>query len=210
MDLAPVPRDTKAAVDTAPAMEMEVVPRDTRALVPVPRVLATDPVLREAPNLDHTMDTLEVATEEMAVDPANITTADWLLILSTDLDPREVPKAARNLDRTMDPAQAMAVPRATKVAVAPREDPIPRDIRDLDRMTVLREAAMVLGPKEVVTEVPNLVLNPVLNRDRNLDLMTVKMEVVTEEVMEAVMEMAEELVAIMPTEEMTRTATLTR
>merc|ERR1719242_2918480 len=199
MDLAPVPRDTKAAVDTAPAMEMEVVPRDTRALVPVPRVLATDPVLREAPNLDHTMDTLEVATEEMAVDPANITTADWLLILSTDLDPREVPKAARNLDRTMDPAQAMAVPRATKVAVVPREVLTLRDIRDPDRMTVLREAVMVLGPKEVVTEVPNLVPSPALNRVPNLDLTMDTLEVVMEVVTEV--EMAEELVAIMPTEE---------
>merc|ERR1719242_2734361 len=160
------------------------------------------------------MATLEVVTEEMeaetAVDPANITTVDWSPIPSTDLDLREVPKAARNLARMMVLAQATAVPRATKVAVVPREDLTPRDIKDPDRMTVLREAAMVLGPKEVVTEVPNLVPNRVRNLDRNLDLMTVKMEVVTEEVMEAVMEMAEELVAIMPTEEMTRTATLTR
>jgi len=75
MDL--VPRVTRAAVDTDLVVtEMEVVPRDIRVLVPVPKVLATDPVLREAPNLDHTMDTLEVATEEMAVDPANTTTAD--------------------------------------------------------------------------------------------------------------------------------------
>jgi len=161
------------------------------------------------------MDTLEVAMEEVmaaetAVDPANIMMVDWSPILSTDLDPREVPKAARNLVRIMVLARATAVPRAIRVEVARRGDPIPRDIRDLDRMTVLREAVMVLDPKEVVTEVPNLVPNPVLNRDRNLDLMTVKMEVVMEEVMVTEVEMAEELVAIMPTEEMTMTATPTR
>merc|ERR1719361_3007106 len=157
-----VRRVTRAAVDTDLVVtEMEVVPKDIRALVPVPRDLAKD----LAPNLDHTMATPEVEMEaETAVDPANITTVDWSPIPNTDLDPREVPKAARNLDRTMVLAKATAVPRATKVAVVPREDPIPRDIKDPDRMTDQREAAMVLGPKEVVTEVPNLVLNQALNR----------------------------------------------
>jgi len=189
------------------ATEMEAVPRDIRDLVPetamdqVPRALE-----RAVVNLHLTMDTLEVATaEEMevetAVDPANITTVDWLPIPSTDLDPREDLKAVLNLDRMMDPAQATEVPRDTRVAVAPREDPIPRDIRDPDRMTDLREAVMV--PREVP--------NPALNLDRSPDLTTVKMEVATEEVMAMEVVMAEELVAIMPTEEMmTMTVTPTR
>jgi len=88
-------------------------------------------------------------------------------------------------------AQAMAVPRDTRVAVVPREDPtrrdtravvedpvrrevlIPRDIRDLDRTTVPMET--VMDPREVP--------NPALNLVPNLDLMTVKME----EEMEVVM-----------------------
>jgi len=94
----------------------------------------------------------------------------------------------------------MAGPREIRVAVVPREDLIPREIRDLDRTTVPKEAVMV--QREV--------LNPVPNRVPNLDLMTVKMEVATEEVMVTAVEMAEELVAIMPTEEMTMTATPTR
>lgn len=105
----------------------------------------------------------------------------------------------------MVPAQAMEVPRDTRVAVAPREDPIPRDIRDLapnlDRTTVPREA--VMDPREAP--------NPVLNRAPNLHRTTAKMEVATEEVMVMEVEMAEELVATMLTEEMmTMIATPTR
>jgi hypothetical protein len=93
----------------------------------------------------------------------------------------------------------MAVPRDTKVAVARREDPIPRDIRDLDRTTALREVVMV--PREAP--------NPALNLDPNLDLMTVKMEEVTEVVMVMAVELAP---LICPFREvvMTMTATPTR
>merc|ERR1719203_1900335 len=55
----------------------------------------------------------------------------------------------------------------------------------------------------VPREAPNLVPNPVLNRVPNLHRTTAKMEVAT------AVEMAEQLVAIMPTEETTMTATPT-
>jgi len=51
MDLALVPRDTRAAVDMAPAMEMEAVPRDIRAAA-LEMETVMDQVPREAPNLD--------------------------------------------------------------------------------------------------------------------------------------------------------------
>jgi len=111
-----------------------------------------------------------------------------------DLDPREDLKVDLNLDRMMDLAQAMAVPRDTRVDPARREDPILRDIRDLDLMTVPREAVMV--PREAP--------NPALNLVPNLDLMTVKME----EAMEVAM--AVELAPLIcPFREVVMTMTMT-
>jgi hypothetical protein len=71
MDPDRVPRDIRAAaaMDLV-ATETEAVPRDIRVLVPKEALIL-------AQNLHLTMDTLEVATEEMAVDPAHITTVDW-------------------------------------------------------------------------------------------------------------------------------------
>jgi len=95
MDL--VPRDTREAVDTEIAMEMEAVPRDIRVLVPV-TAMETEAVLKEAQNLGLTMDTLEAATmEEMAVDldPRDTRVVALEMVTGTDLVPR-VP--ARVLD----------------------------------------------------------------------------------------------------------------
>jgi hypothetical protein len=61
-------RRVTRAVEEDPARREDPIPRDTRAVVTTE---ATDLVRREAPNLDldHMMDTLEVAMEEMtAVD----------------------------------------------------------------------------------------------------------------------------------------------
>jgi len=73
MDLAPVPRDTRAAVDTEIAMETAAVPRDIRVLVPA-MALVKDLVLNLDPNL--MMDTPEVAMAvETAEDLVSITEA---------------------------------------------------------------------------------------------------------------------------------------
>jgi len=100
-EVAATQRDTRAAVDTAPAMEMEAVLRDIRDLVPEKDLeMAMDLVKDLALNPVRMMDTLEVEMvlemeEEMDLVPRDIRA----VALEMEMDP--VKDLVPNLDQNL-------------------------------------------------------------------------------------------------------------